>query len=129
MSVKTEGLTESDVILYEADKRYSREVVTILSGAGALEVGAVLGKVTASKKYIPSPAAEVTGSEGAETATAVLLERVDATSADAEAVVLMRHALVNRSNLSFATSVSDATKRQAKIDQLAAVGIISRQGA
>lgn len=45
MVVKNEALSESDVILFEEDKRFSRETVTIASGEGALAIGAVLGKI------------------------------------------------------------------------------------
>lgn len=129
MVVKTEGKSESDIVVFEEDKRYSRKTVTVVSGEGVLNPGAVLGEVTASGKFAHSPNAQVVGKEGAETATVVLLEKVDATSADAEAVALKAHAIVNRSNLEFEATVDDATKRQTKVDQLDAVGIESRQGA
>jgi hypothetical protein len=56
----------------------------------------VLGKLTASGKFIPSPA---TAADGSETAIAVLVGSVDATSADVVAVAVTRHAEVNRYGL------------------------------
>lgn len=127
--VKTEGLTESDIVVFEENKRYSRKTVTIESGQGELKPGAVIGEITANGKFAHSANSQVVGEEGAETATAVLLEKVDATSADAKGVALVRHAVVNRANLNFDSTVDDAAKRQTKYDELEAVGITARQGA
>ena len=129
MTTKTEGLRAGDLIVFELDKHYSRRSATIASGEGELPAGAVLGEVTASGKLVHSPNASVVGKEGAETATAVLTNAVDATGADVAGVVVDDIAIVNRSNLSFHASVDDATKRQAKIDQLAAARIKARTGA
>lgn len=60
--------------------------VTIVSGAGALGAGTVLGRITASKKYLTSLAA---AEDGSEEVTAILGEPVDATAADAEAIVYL----------------------------------------
>jgi len=53
--------------------------VTIVSGAGVLTKGTVLGRVTASKKY---DAYADAGAGGLDVARSVLTEDVDATSAD-----------------------------------------------
>lgn len=129
MVTKTEGLTESDIVVHEMDKRMSRETETIASGEGVLQPGAVLGRVTATNKLVLSPPASVAGKEGAETAIAVLLEKVDASAADAKGVTMRRLGLVNRANLSFEAAVDTANERQAKVDQLEAVFILARQGA
>jgi hypothetical protein len=86
----------------------------------------VLGKITAGGKYIPSPAAVVTGSEGAQTAVAVAIGRYDATSADVKAAVISRAAQAKGVALAYDASVNDATKIAAKATQLAAAGIIVR---
>lgn len=124
-----EAKTESDIVVFEEEKDFSRETVTILTGAGALKPGVVLGKITATGKYWPAPAALIAGKDGAETASAVLIEAVDASAADARAVVIRRHAIVNRSNLTFEASVDTANERQAKVDQLSLVNILARTGA
>lgn len=124
-----EALTESDIILFEEDKQFSRETITVLTGAGVLAPGAVLGRITASGKYWPSPPAVIVGKEGAETAVAVLAEKVDASAADAKAVVIRRHAIVNRSKLTFEAAVDTAPERDAKVAQLALVNILARTGA
>ena len=53
--------------------------VTVASGAGVLQAGTVLGKVTASGKYV---AYDNTALDGSETAVAILADKVDATSSD-----------------------------------------------
>lgn len=123
---KVEGLRALAFVLSEGNGKISREVVTIASGAGVLDPGLVLGQITASKKYVGSPNALVVGKEGAETASAVLAYGVDATSADVEAVIIRRVAEVKTPMLVFDASVNDATKRTAKLTQLAAATIIAR---
>ncbi|MBL9056256.1 MAG: head decoration protein, partial [Rhodobacteraceae bacterium] len=62
-------------------------------------------------------------------ATAVLLYAVDATLADAVGIVVARGpAIVSRAELAYDATVDDAAKITAKIGQLAAVGIIARDG-
>lgn len=58
--------------------------VVVASGAGVLAAGTVLGKITASGKYLKSLAA---ANDGSQVPDAILAEGVDATSADKEAVV------------------------------------------
>lgn len=126
MENKTEGARNLGFMLSEAEAGRSRDVVTVASGEGKLAPGTVLGEITASGKYAVSANASVTGSEGAETATAVLAYAVDATSADAEAVAITRAAQVIASELIYDSSVDNATKTAAKIDQLETVGVVVR---
>jgi hypothetical protein len=89
-------------------------------------VGAVLGRITVSGKYTLSPA---TGADGAQVAIAVLLYPVNATLADAVGIVLVRGpSIVSRAGLAYDGTVNDAAKINAKIAQLATVGIIARDG-
>ena len=125
MPVLTEPPRMGDTLKYELDPNYTREVVTLLAGT-AYPVGAVLGKITASGKYTLSPA---TGADGAQVATAVLLYAVDATLADAIGIVLARGpAIVSRAGLAYDATVDDGDKITTKIGQLAASGIIARDG-
>lgn len=126
LDTKTMGPRALAFVLSEGNGMISREVVTIASGAGKLDPGTLLGQITASKKYSGSPAAQVVGKEGAETATAVLVYEVDATSADVEGVVIKRVAEVKTPMLIFDASVNDAAKKAAKLAQLAASTIIAR---
>lgn len=123
MSIATEGPRDLGFVLSEQAGRLSRDVVTIASGSGKLEPGTLLAKVTASGKYVPSPA---TGADGSQTAIAVLAYAVDATSADVDAVVIANDAEVKSPMLIFHSTVDDATKRAAKLTQLRAVNIKAR---
>ena len=99
MSALYENPHDGNFILSEDDEgRLSRDNVIIASGAGKLRPGTVLGKLTASGKFVPSPKTETNGSE---TAAAVLVGSADATGADAVAVAVTRHAEVNRYGLFF----------------------------
>jgi hypothetical protein len=115
-----------DVLKYELNPNFTRDTVTLLAGTN-YRVGAVLGRITASGKMKLSTAA---GTDGAQNAAAMLLDDVDATSADANAVVILRGpAIVSKAALVFDASVDDATKRAAKHAQLTALGIIPRDTA
>jgi hypothetical protein len=115
-----------DVLKYEVNPNYTRETVPLLAGM-AYPVGSVLGRITASGKY---KLATSGGTDGAQTAGAVLLYAVDATPGDAVGVVLVRGpAIVSRAALAYDGTVDDATKIATKISQLAALGIIARDTA
>ena len=125
MPVLTEPPSMGDVLKYEVNPNYTREVITLLQGT-PYQVGAVLGRITASGKY---KLATHGGTDGAQTATAVLLYAVDATLADAVGIVVVRGpSIVSRAGLAYEATVNDAAKITAKIGQLAAVGIIARDG-
>ncbi|QBR35748.1 head decoration protein [Leisingera sp. NJS201] len=110
-------------LLSEAAGRRSRSIVTIANASGKLAAGTVLGKVTASGEYVPSPDAVVAGKEGAETAVAILAYGVDATDQAVEVTAIDRDAEAKLPGLSFDASVDDQTKTDAKVAQLNAVGI------
>ncbi len=123
MTVLTQPPTQGDVLKFELNPNYTRETVTLLAGTD-YPVGAVLGRITTGGKYKLSPAA---GSDGAQTAAAVLLYAVNATAADALGVVLVRGpALVSKAALVLDPSVDDAAKVAAKHSQLVALGIVPR---
>lgn len=125
MPVLTEPPSMGDVLKYEVNPNYTREVVTLLAGM-PYPVGAVLGRITASGKY---KLATSGGTDGAQTASAVLLYAVDATFADANGIVLARGpAIVSRAALAYDATVDDGAKITTKIGQLAAAGIIARDG-
>lgn len=126
MAALTEARRSAEFVLSEGNGGISRDAVTIVSGAGKLAAGTVLGKITASGKYEPATAAAADPATGSETAVAVLLYPADATSADVNAAGITRFAEVNVNLLAYDDTVDDATKRAAKVAQLAAVGIIAR---
>ena len=125
MTVLQQPATTGDVLKYEVNPNYTRETVTLLAGT-PYPVGAVLGRITASGKY---KLATSGGSDGAQTASAVLLYAVDATLADAVGIVVARGpSIVSRAGLAYDATVDDGAKITTKIGQLAAVGIIARDG-
>ncbi|BAQ49500.1 head decoration protein [Methylobacterium aquaticum] len=124
MALLETAIVASDWLKAEDGSYRSRDTAIIAAGSGKLVSGTVLAKVGA--KYVPAAAA---GSDGSQTAVAVLLFPVDATSADAKAVIVSRHAIASHNGLTYGATINDATKRAAANAQLGAVGIIVRQGA
>jgi hypothetical protein len=115
-----------DMLKYELNPNFTRETITLLAGT-AYPVGAVLGKITASGKY---KLATSGGSDGAQTAAAVLLYAVDATGADAIGIVIARGpAIISKAALVFDDTVDDGAKIATKHGQLTALGIIPRDTA
>jgi len=126
MTVLTQPPTMGDVLKYELNPNFTRETVTLLAGT-AYPVGAVLGRITANGKY---KLATSGGSDGAQTAAAVLLYAVDATTADATAIILARGpSIVSKAALVFDATIDDAAKTATKHGQLAALGIVPRDTA
>lgn len=116
----TETTHAGDFLLSEANGNRSRDNVTIVSGQD-LAAGAVLGKITASGKYA---AYDNTASDGTETAAGVLYAAVDASSADATGVAILRDAEVNTNQIGWAAN--DATGITAGTADLKALGILVR---
>ncbi|SEP02694.1 Bacteriophage lambda head decoration protein D [Salinihabitans flavidus] len=126
MPVLTQPPSMGDVLKYEVNPNYTRETVTLLTGTN-YPVGSVLGKITTSGKY---KLATSGGTDGAQTAAAVLLYAVDAALADAVGIVVVRGpAIVSRAALAYDGSVDDAAKITTKLGQLTALGIIARDTA
>jgi len=122
----TQGATYGDVAKWVVNDDFNIETVTLLAGT-VYSPGHVIGKITASGKYCLSPHESTTGKDGAETATAIVLFSVDATSGDRTSPVLFRGpALISASALLYDESVDDANKRATKRTQLANVGLVSR---
>lgn len=79
------GVTVEDTLVQ--DKLFDRDTITrkvTIAQGTAHSRGEALGKITASSKYILSLTA---ASDGSQTIDAILLHDVDATAADAEAIV------------------------------------------
>lgn len=115
--------TTAHYVVSESANLYrSREQVTIASGAGKLVAGTVLGKITASGKYTAWDADATTGEEDA---AAILFGPVDATSADARAVITARDTEVVAELLVWPEGTLDAAKNT-QLAALSAAGIIAR---
>jgi len=107
----TEGTHTLEFLLSEGNGQISRENVTLASGAAAAyPPGTVLGKVTASGKFV---ALDPEGEDGSETAAAILCAGADATSADVEAAVIVRDAEVASDRLVWPAGIDPADKAAA----------------
>lgn len=128
MPTLTEGRYASDWLKREADSLFSREEVVIVSGAGAVKSGTVIGKITASGKYKP---VTVAASDGSQTAAGILMWNVDATAADATGVAILRDAIVVHQGLLYGADVDTAPERAAVHAALGALNppILVREGA
>jgi hypothetical protein len=126
MTVLRQPATTGDMLKYELNPNFTRETITLLAGA-VYPVGAVLGKITASGKY---KLATSGGTDGAQTAAAVLLYAVDAAEADTTAIILARGpAIVSKAALVFDATVDDGAKIATKHGQLTSLGIVPRDTA
>lgn len=123
MTVFTEGRNSGEGLMSEATGSRSREAAVVASGAGIIAPGSVLGRITASGKYVLSPE---TGADGSQVAVAIAIYGCDATAADQEIAIIARDAEWNGNTLTYHSTVNDAAKIAAKQAQLAAVGIIAR---
>lgn len=92
----TEAIRSGAFLLSEGNGKISREEITIASGAGVLQAGTILGKVSASGKYV---AYDNAASNGSETAAGVLYAQADATNGDAKALLVDCNAVVKESEL------------------------------
>ena len=115
-------------LVSEANGTRSRDVVTLAEGV-ACNPGTVLGKVTATGKYVPVDPANGTGEgetpDGSQPAVAVLFAAVDATAGDKPAVITARDAEVETAALIWPAAITP-TQKTAALSQLAAVGIVAR---
>lgn len=123
MTTLIEGKHAGGFLIWEVLRDYTRETVTIASGAGKLAPGTVLGKITTGGKYTAlAPAA----TNGSQNAAGILWGAVDATDADALGVVILRGpAIVNRHEIIWPEGATEAQVTTATT-ALAALGIILR---
>jgi hypothetical protein len=123
MSILTETNHAGGFLVWEVLRDYTRETVTIASGAGKLEPGTVLGKITTGGKFTKlTPAA----TNGSQNAAGILWAGVDASAADAPGIVILRGpALVNRHEIIWPEGASEA-QITAATTALGALGVILR---
>ena len=123
MTTLVKGPTTGGFLVWEVLRDYTRETVTLASGAGKLAPGTVLGRITSGGKYtVLTPGA----SNGSQNAAGILWGPADATDADAPGVVLVRGpAIVNRHEIVWPAGITEAQTNTA-IAALTALGIILR---
>lgn len=110
-----------------AGEYYSRDQGVLASGQGIVVTGTVLALRTADQKYVIA----ATGTtDGSQTAVAILFNQaVDTTLADQSVVVISRQATVSHQGLVWGPTINTPALRAAAAAQLAAKGIVDRQGA
>lgn len=132
-----------DLLKYESDKNYCREVVTIAEGQN-LKMGTIIGVVTESEKAkivaltkektvngtttIVQADEDDTALDGSEVPFGVLLEDVDATSEARKALVVVRDAIIASDYVVFPGSASEDQKKAIKLS-LEKRGIVIRKSA
>ena len=123
MTTLTEGRHAGGFLVWETSRDYTRDTVTLASGAGKLDPGTVLGKITTGGKFTQlAPAA----SNGSQNAAGILWGPADATAADAAAVAVLRGpAIVNRNDLVWPEGATEP-QITAATAALAALGILLR---
>jgi len=123
MTTLTEGKHAGGFLVWEVLRDFTRETVTLVSGAGRLAPGTVLGRITTGGKYtILTPGA----SNGSQNAAGILWGPVNATDADAPGVVILRGpVIVNRHEIIWPEGATEAQISTATT-ALAALGIILR---
>lgn len=102
-TVLTEGLRLGDLVKREIEPDLSRKRVTLKQGSGVLGLGAVLGIVTATKKYAPYDPTKV---DGTEVAAAVLLQGGDTTAGDIPGLVVRSLAVLSTAPLVWSAGVT-----------------------
>jgi hypothetical protein len=114
----------AEFILAEEDAGYNRSVITIASGAGILAAGTVLGKITASGKYVPSL---LGATDGSQVAVAINIYGCDATSADQPVTALVRGPCsVNVNTLTYGSDRTTSAYKAAANANLLTYGIKTR---
>jgi hypothetical protein len=123
MTTLTEGPHPGGFLVWEVLRDYTRETVTLASGAGKLAPGTVLGRITTGGKYTTlAPGA----SNGSQNAAGILWGAADATAADAPGVVLLRGpAIVNRHEIIWPEGATEG-QIAATTAAMAVLGIILR---
>ncbi len=122
--IATENQRFSNTVKQELwpEHAYCRKVVVMNDAAATLKIGTVLGKVTATGKYV---VCEATAADGSEVAAAVLLQDLTlAATTDTNVLALTRGpAAVSFGALTFGASINTDGEKLTARNQLEAVGI------
>lgn len=114
-TIYTEGRHTGEFLLSEANGTQSRDEVTIAAAAAAMVPGTLVGRITASGKYVAYSNA---AADGSEVAAGILYAAVPDKAADQRAVIIARGAEVARAELTGLDAAGEA--------DLKALGIVVR---
>lgn len=121
MAILTEGARNAQFLVSEANGFRSRGTGTVTVAVGGFSAGTVLGKITASGKYVR---VDSTKTDGSEDEAAILYENLTE-SGDVDATLVLRDAEVVGAHLTYEDGADDAGETAANV-ALAALGIIVR---
>lgn len=126
MTALNEPLNLGDLLKYEEDcLNFSRDQVTVAVGQ-TLELGAIVGRVTATgkvKRFDPA------ASDGTETPAGILLGAIDASLIERDdGLLLARHGIVATHAVTWPAGIT-AEQKAAAVAALEARGILIRQSA
>lgn len=123
MPVLHEPTNLADLLKYEAPNLYSRDEVIVAVGQ-TLALGAVVGRITASREIV---ALDPAANDGREIAAGVLIEAITTTATERRrSLIVARHAIVFGGALVFAPTLT-AEQTAAALAQLATLGVLVRQ--
>ncbi len=123
MLIATQNQTLSNWLKHEygSDFAYCREVVTFTAPAGETKLGTVLGKITASGKYVVS---KQTATDGSEVPAAIVYHDGVYTAADQKVLTLVRGpAGISKLGIILDATFDNAAKKAAAYAALEAKGI------
>lgn len=95
-------------VVSEASNQRSRDNVTVTVAGADILSGTVMGKITASGKYVPYSNGAANGSE---VAAGILYQHIDATTGDVKAVIFNTDCEVNRRELTGLDTAGEADLR------------------
>lgn len=118
MTELTERQHTGEFLLWESSPGRSRKSVTVTVAAGTiLQAGHVLGKLSATGKYVEYDNA---GSDGSEAAAGILYREIDnsdgESATDFTELVVIREATVDKGSLKWNSGVDDTGKTAAYAD-------------
>lgn len=121
LGAKFEGRHTADYILTESHGSKSRENVTFAQSV-LIEPGTVVGKVSATGKFMPL---DVAANDGTEIAAGVNYAQVNAASADVDGVISARDATLIKDQLIWPNGITENEKTTA-LGQLETLDLIAR---
>jgi hypothetical protein len=122
MTVITEGKYISDVLHWEEEQRYSREVV-VLATKQHIEIGSVLAKHGQTGKY---HAFNPEGKDGLEVPIAISITFATTQQFDAEILVIKREAVLKKSGVVWPEKITEK-QQQSAVDHLDGLGLLIRE--
>ncbi|MBT4838874.1 MAG: head decoration protein [Methylococcales bacterium] len=121
MPVLEQANTIGDVLHYEEDHQYSREVVTLAKGK-EVKIGTILVVHEQNGNYFlwhPQ------GKDGLDKPVAISISNESSDQTDLDILTIVRHAILKASGLIWPDNITDKQSEKA-IDQLSLIGLLLR---